>query len=377
MHSTSHDQTAQLSAAPFAGWGSDALPRDYGDVRAEHEAIRCGVAIINLSPAGKLEVSGKNAVQFINGLVTNDIKSLSAGDGTLAAFLDVHGKVIALCRFYQTGQHLLIELDAAGRAKIFQSLSRFLPAGEFFLKDVTEQYALISLQGPRAAALIAALTGQPIAAAPEYHISEHTLGDHSALIAAHARCGETGFDLFVPAEAAPRVWQIILERGQPFGARAIGREALEIARIEAGVPREGSELSEKYILLETGCEQAISYTKGCYLGQEIIARIHWRGQPAKRLMGLLVEAPAAPPQGAELYSTDGKRIGEITSSTHSLALDRLIALGYVHRHYLTPGTELVLKSGESELGQAVVTHTPFIKSEQPPAGSHQPEQTES
>lgn len=333
--------------------------RSDGEVRAEYEALRTGVGVIDFLAAGKLEVSGKNAIQFINGLVTNDVKSLQAGDGVLAAFLDVHGKIVALCRFYQTGRHLFIELDRASGEKVFKNLSRFVPAGEFFLSDVSEHYALISLQGPRAAALIEELTEQPIAETPEYKYSERAIAGQPVFLTTHSRCGESGFDLFVAADAAPRIRQIILERGQPFGARAVGEEAFEMARIEAGVPREGPEISEKYILLETGCDHAVSYTKGCYLGQEIIARIHWRGQPAKRLMGLLIEAEAVPPPGTELYSTDGKRVGEVTSSTRSIALDRVIALGYVHRNYLTPGTELILKNGESELGQAQVTATPF------------------
>ena len=338
---------------------SEAPPRENRDLRAEYEAIRTGVAVIDFSSAGKLEVSGKNAIQFINGLVTNDIKSLTAGDGTVAAFLDVHGKVVAMCRFYQTGRDLLLELDAVSREKVFKNLSRFVPAGEFFINDVSEQYALFSLQGPRAAALISELTTQPIAETPEHKYSERAIAGQPVFITTHSRCGEPGFDLFVTADAAPRLKQIILERGQPFGARAVSEAAFEIARIEAGVPREGPDINEKYILLETGRDDAVSYTKGCYLGQEIIARIHWRGQPAKRLMGLLIEAPEIPPSGTELYSTDGKRVGEVTSSTQSMMLDRIIALGYVHRNYLTSGTELMLKSGDSELGKATVTTIPF------------------
>jgi folate-binding protein YgfZ len=361
MNSTPLQQTHRAAGARFAGDGSGALPHDYGDMRAEYEAIRQGVAVIDLSPAGKLTISGKNSVQFINGLVTNDVKSLQAGEGIEAAFLNVQGKVLSLGRFYQTGQHLLLELEAANREKIFKNLSRFIPAGEFFINDLTEQYALVSLQGPRAAALIEELTGQPMADAPEYKHSERSLAHSPVLIAAHSRTGERGFDLFVLAEASPRVWETILERGPRFGARAVGQAALEIARLEAGIPREGIDVDENHILLEAGYDHAVSYTKGCYLGQEIIARIHWRGQPARRLMGLLVEADEAPPRGAELYAPDGKRVGEVTSSTRSLALERAIALGYVHRHYLTPGTELVLKSGGAELGRAKVTATPFLE----------------
>ena len=167
------------------------MPRSYGNVRAEYEAIRHGVAVIDLSPAGKLEVSGKNAVQFINGLVTNEVKNLPAGDGVQAAFLDTHGKVSALCRIYNTGHHLLLQLDAARREKIYKNLSRFVLAGEFFLTDVTEQQALISLQGLQSAALIESLTGQTISG-EDSKISEGTITDTSVLIATHSRCANQG-----------------------------------------------------------------------------------------------------------------------------------------------------------------------------------------
>ncbi len=337
------------------------IQNDYGNVNAEYEAIRRGVAVIDLSSAGKLQLSGKNAVQFLNGLVSNDVKSLQAGDGVLAAFPNLQGKLIALCRIYNTGADLLIELDGINREKIFKNLSRFVAAGEFFITDVSDRFALISLQGPRSAELIEALTGQPIAGAAEYKISERQLAQSDVLIAAHNRCGETGFDLFVPIEAVPRVREAILSRGKEYGARAVGQSAFEIARIEAGVPREGVDAGEGYIILESELNDAVSYTKGCYLGQEVIARIHWRGQPAKRLRGLLVTADQMPQRGAQLYAGDGKKVGEITSSARSIALDRFIALAYVHRYYLNPGTEFVLKQGETEVGRAQLVEPPFIK----------------
>jgi folate-binding protein YgfZ len=332
---------------------------DYDELRAEYEAIRHGVAVIDLSSAGKLQLSGKNTVQFLNGLVSNDVKSLQPGDGVLAAFPNLQGKLVALSRIYNTGAYLLIELDSINREKIFKNLSRFVPAGEFFVTDVSDQYSLISLQGPRSAELIEALTGHPISTNAEYKISERQMVQSHVFITAHHRCGESGFDLFIPADASPRVWETILSRGREFGARPVGRAAFEIARIEAGIPREGVDAGEDYIILESELNDAVSYTKGCYLGQEVIARIHWRGQPAKRLRGLLVDAEEMPQPGTLLYTGDGKKAGEITSSTRSVALDRFIALAYVHRYYLNPGTEFVLKQGELEVGRAQLVELPF------------------
>lgn len=356
----------QLHEAAGAQYGDDtSLPRSYGDVRAEYAAIRGGVAVIDFSPESKLEVSGQNAVQFINGLVTNEVKTLPSGHGVPAAFLDAHGKVSALCHIYNIDGRLLLLLHPERREKIYDSLKRFTLAGEFFLTDLTEQQALISLQGPRAAALLASLTGAAVSE-NEISITERVIAAQTVLVATHARCGAAGFDLFVAAEAAPQVWQAIIARGAEYGARAVGQAAFEIARIEAAVPREGIDVNNTHILLEAGLDNSVSYTKGCYLGQEIIARIHWRGQPARQLMKLAVSADAPPPAGTELYASDGKKVGAITSSTRSLAGDEIIALGYVHRYYLTPGTELTVRHGETEIGKATVVARPATAAQPQP-----------
>ena len=331
-------------------------PRDYGDVRAEYEALRNAAALLDLSPAAKFELRGKNAIPFINGLITNDVKSLQAGEGTLAAFLNVQGKVVSICRFYQTGEHLLIECDWANREAIFKNLSRFVPAGEFFLTDVTEDVALLSLQGPIAAELFLPLTVQPVEAEPQYRNYQTEINGTDVLLAAHSRAGVAGFDIFLPVAAKASIQQTLLERG----AKLAGSEALEIARLEAGIPREGVDVTDNNILLEAGYENAVSYTKGCYLGQEIIARIHWRGQPARQLRSLLVDAAEPPGKGTELWAADGKKVGEITSSVRSFALEQIIALGYVHRYYLTAGTSFTLKRDGAEQGSATLTETPFV-----------------
>lgn len=331
------------------------------DVPAEYEAIRHGVALLDFSSAGKLQVSGKNSIQFLNGLVSNDVKSLEPGDGVLAAFPNLQGKLLALSRIYNTGAYLLIELDAINREKIFKNLSRFVPAGEFFINDISDQYSLISLQGPRSGGLIEALTGQSLSGVAQYKIFEGQISQSKILIATHNRCGEAGFDLFVAAGDTSQVLETILSRGVEFGVRPAGGLAFEIARIEAGVPREGVDAGEDYIILETELGDAVSYTKGCYLGQEVIARIHWRGQPAKRLRGLLIDSEQLPAPGTEVHANDGKKVGSITSSARSFALDRFIALAYIHRYYIAPGTEFMLKQGETETGRAQLVELPFIK----------------
>ena len=328
-------------------------PRDYGDVRAEYDAIRNTAAVMDMSLTAKLEVSGKNAVQFLNGLVTNDVKSLQAGTGILAAFLNVQGKVVSLCRFYQMGTHLLLEYDFTNREAIFKNLSRFVLAGEFFVNDVSETLGLLSVQGPKSAELLSALTAQTIEAEPEYRSYNGAIAGAKVFLAAHSRCGATGFDVFVPAADKAAIRQVLLDRG----AISVGSEALEIARLEAAIPREGVDVTDANILLEAGYDKAVSYTKGCYLGQEIIARIHYRGQPARQLRSLVIDATEPPSKGTELWAADGKKVGEITSSVNSFALHRIIALGYVHRYYLAVGTSFTLKRDGAEQGTATIVET--------------------
>lgn len=335
------------------------LPADYGDVRAEYETIRQGAALIDLSPTGKLQLTGKNAIQFLNGLVSNDVKTLEPGAGVFACFPTLQGKVAALTVIYHTGAGLLFELTANNREKIFKNLARFIPAGEFFLTDITEERALLSLQGPQAARVLSAAINAPIEFSEARTIRSSAIA--SLQIATRNRTGAAGFDLYVDKSQAAALWQTLLAHG----AQPAGQTALNIARLEAGLPREPDDVNENYLINETNLSEAVSYTKGCYLGQEVIARIHWRGQPAKQLRGLLIDAPSVPATGTEVWATDqsgaAKKVGEITSSAHSFALDRPIALGYVHRYFLTEGQALTLKQGEQEIGQAVLAATPFVK----------------
>lgn len=322
-------------------------------IEAEYLATQTGVAVLDLSRAGKLEISGRNAIQFLNGLVTNDIKSLAPGNGLLAAFLNVQGKVLALARIYRRESSFLLEIDESNREKVFANLSRFVPAGEFQVTDVSAELALISLQGPQSATLLTSLVGDTLGSEPFSHI-EGDIGDTHVHITRHSRFGRVGFDVFLPSGQLQQVWDRVLTAGTAYGARPVSAAVLEVARIAAGVPREPQDVNQNHILLEAGLDEAVSYTKGCYLGQEIIARIHWRGQPAKRLRRLRIKAERVPAAGTELIASDGKRVGEITSAAAvpSGTEHEILALGYVHRYYLAERTRFDLRVDGCSVGEA-------------------------
>jgi len=336
-------------------------------VEAQYRAVRTGVGLFELAGNGWLRLTGKNAIPFLHGLVSNEVRSLEVGAGVLAAFPNLQGKLVALARIYQLETGVLLEVGESNREKVLRNLSRFVLAGEFWIEDLSEAWVGLALEGPGVEKLLSAVAeGWREEPAVEEELTARRLvitriDGVEVWAAAHRRCGEPGYDLFLPREALAGLRERLLGVEVPFPVEEIDREVFEMVRIEAGVPREGQDAGEEYILLETGLDEAISYQKGCYLGQEVIARIHWRGQPARQLRGVLPETPV--PVGTELYATDGslaeRKIGQITSATWSPGLQRPIALGYVHRYYLAPGTIVELKQGESTLGRGEVTDLPF------------------
>jgi folate-binding protein YgfZ len=366
IHKLSLEELHRQLGATFAERDGWLLPSAYGDARAEYEAVRGAhsAGLIDLSPRGRIEVGGGEAVQFLNGLITNDVKTLAPRSWMRAAFPNVQGRLLASVRVARPTEEVsfLIDTEPATHRKVFQSLERFTLAGDFRVKDVTAETAQFALQGERS-----------------YDIAESVLGDSSVgqmspgaaggglwreIYPVIAYCDphtdEPGFDLVCPAGAgAVELWNALTEAG----ARAFGYDAYEVLRVEAGVPRYGVDVSETNVVLEAGQEEeAVSYTKGCYIGQEIIARIHWRGHVAKRLAGLVFSEDGGEPDaaGAKVRSPEGREIGRITSTVFSPRLGRRIALAILKYDYLQPGTAVSVVSGEEEAARAAqVSSLPF------------------
>ncbi|HEX8492325.1 MAG TPA: aminomethyltransferase family protein [Pyrinomonadaceae bacterium] len=337
------------------GW---LLPESYGDAAAEYSVVREGGAgLIDFSSRGRVRVSGTEAVQFLNGLITNDVKALAEGAWMTAAFPNVQGRLVAAARVLHLGDCFLFDTEAATRESVFKTLERFTLAGDFRVADVTDELITLSLQGARAAEIIAITLGSEAASVERGRICTPRWREHSVSIIRATHTSEDGFDLFVNAEHAPALFEALLAAG----ARAIGFAALEILRIEAGLPRHGIDMDETNVVLETGLDEAVSYTKGCYVGQEIIARIHWRGHVAKRLAGLLFEDGREATRESKVRSTDGKEIGRLTSTAFSPRLNKPIALGLIKYDYLAPGTQVRVAAGEEDKRAAQVVELPFVR----------------
>lgn len=356
-------ETHRQHGATFAERDGHMLPSAYGDTRAEYEAVRGGdgAGLVDLSARARIEVSGAEAVQFLNGLITNDVKTLGAGAWMLAAFPNVQGRLLAHARVARPGEEVsfLIDTEPATHEKVFQTLQRFTLAGDFRVRDVTGETAQFSLQGAGARTLIESVLGGAFAqtGGQQQSVAVASWGAARPVTLLHAtHTGEDGYDLVCPSAAAADLWEALTRAG----ARPVGFEAFEVLRVEAGMPRHGVDVTEANVVLEAGRDEAVSYTKGCYIGQEIIARIHWRGHVAKRLAGLVLEDEREPGADAKVKTADGKEIGRITSTVFSPRLARRIALAILKYDYLQPDTQVSVVAGEAELA-ARVAELPFVR----------------
>ena len=304
------------------------------DIDAYNYIRSDGAGFIEM-PRGLITVWGKEAVQFLDGMITNDMKTLEDGQQMLAAFPNAQGRLLAIIRVLRDGERFLIETEDMTKEKVFQNLFRFTFAGDFFVDDLSEKFQYFEIFGPKK------------------DVFNPNVGEKfSGSLAFESAAGAA---YFVPNNLAGDFRSFLFNEN---GCVAISEELYETLRIEAGIPKFGYDMDETTIVPELGLDGMISYTKGCYIGQEIVARIHFRGHVAKQLSGLISEPGAEATgflPGAELRSSDGKNAGKITSVTFSPQLQKQIALAYIRYDYLTSGQSLLC--GDEE---AKVTPVPFI-----------------
>ncbi|MDE3155280.1 MAG: aminomethyltransferase family protein [Acidobacteriota bacterium] len=333
----------------------------------EYRAARDHAGLFDRSARGRIVVTGADAAAFLHGVLTNDITVLAPGQGCYALYLTPQGRLIAdldVLRL-ENGVLLGVHLDVTGAlmARFDQSIF----AEDVCLEDVTAGTAQWHVCGPAAGEIAAAATGSraaTLAALPEYGHVSTTFGGRDARIVATRPTGLRGFDVIVDAADSRAVHQALLDAG----AAELAPETVETLRVEAGVPAFHVDMDETTIPLEAGLEQrAISFTKGCYVGQEVIVRVMHRGhgRVARHLMGLTLEGTDVPAVGDQLRAGD-KDVGRITSAVFSPAFDRPIALAYLQRDWLTPGTAVQVIHGPASW-PAVVAALPFTTGTAPAA----------
>ena len=347
------------AGAAFGEWFGRELPARFSDPGLEHQSVRRAMGLIDLSYRGILELRGKDSTRFLNGMVTSDVKSLKAGSGQYAAMLNIHGKLIADMRIYAVADGYWLDIHEELILNVLQTINRHLIADQVEVRDRSAEFVLLALQGPASVELLAQLGIGRAKDLEEHQHLETTIEGRPVWVIRASETGEEGFVLVTEAGAAVAVWQGLLQAGRDHQLRPVGMEALNTLRIEAGMPWYGIDMDETNLLQEAGLERAASFSKGCYIGQETVVRIAHRGHVNWHLVGLLIGGSDVPEVGAKLRH-DQREVGRITSAVHSPALNRPVALGYVRRERMAPGTILKLRASQGDTTAEIVP-LPFYK----------------
>lgn len=329
---------------------------DYGDWLAEHAALCAAAGVIDLSFRSRICLVGADRARFLHGQVTNDVKKLRVGEGCYAAITTAKGKMESDLNIFALADELLLDFEPGLTGKILQRLEKFIVADDVQIVDAAPHYGLLSVQGPKAEAKVRALglfNELPAKSLGSVKISDATLGE--IYLMNHPRLGTSGFDLFIPNNSLGAVADKLIAAAKQTGGRAVGWQAFEIARIEAGIPRFGADMDETNLPLECGIEaRAVTYNKGCYIGQEVINRIHSVGHVNRELRALHLDTDlkSLPLRGEKLFS-GGKEVGHITSAVKSPQFGN-IALGYVRREVNQIGSELTMRTAAGESPAKIV-----------------------
>jgi folate-binding protein YgfZ len=321
---------------------------DSGDATAEFWALKEAAVLQDRTARSLLRLTGPDRVSFLHGQTTNDVNGLADNTGHEAALLTNKGKMVGWARIFKRTDDLWVEADVGYGPKLLEHLQRSCISEEVEFEDMTGRIVQLGLYGPKASALLSSLReGAPIPELAEHQLLAISLGGIEVTLVGSRGGGLVpGFDLFVDVAKVASLWELLARAGESFGLKSLGETASEWARIEAGVVRYGVDLTEETNPLEANLERAISYNKGCYVGQEVIAKATFRGHVNKKLIGLRFEGEL-PALGSELHQGVGdeaRMVGKVTSAA-KLPDGRSLGLGFVKRDLAKPGVTLQSSTG--------------------------------
>lgn len=315
-----------------------------------YRAARERAATLALEP-GLIVVSGRDRASYLQGLLTNDVVALAAGQGCYSTYLTPQGRMITDLHVYELGDVMLLRLPRTTKDVMLQRLDQFIFSEDVQLADASDAQTALAVVGPAAPELLSAVLtvnadAPPLSAMAMHGVSRVTFQRDTVIATRTDRLGEPGFELIADRSCVESLRVTLLDAG----CVPLDDASVEALRIEAGVPLWGVDMTDETIPLEAGIEhRAISFTKGCYVGQEVIIRVLHRGhgRVARRLVGLLFPADSHVPAPHLPLLAQDVQVGEVTSAAWSPAFERPLALGYVKRDFVAPGTSLVAPDGVS------------------------------
>ncbi len=350
--------------AVWEQFGEWELPAHYGSIEGEVRQVRGSGGIIDRSFMARLLITGEDRVNFLQGMITNNIHLVSLEKGIHSLMVTVKGRIVADFFIMGLEEGLLLIQQPDLLTKVQEILDRYIISSDVQLRDVGEQWGQFSLHGPNSLRLLEKVLGTSLKRKEPFSVEVHDLSHQKVWIVAQQELGEEGFDVLTPAENAPSLWNILIAEGVGLGILPFGMRAYEILRIEAGTPLYGREMDETFFPLESGLDEAVSYDKGCYLGQETLTRMKFRGHANRHRIGFELRSKGTPKKGDPLWY-EGKESGFVTSTTYSPSLNKTIGMACVRREVSTPGTRLTIQSESGEF-EVIVRQLPFVGFETKP-----------
>ncbi len=331
----------------------------FTDPHQEHCAVRQGVGVIDLSHRGRLHLTGNDRAAYLHRIISNDVEGLAVGAGNYATILTNRGKIIADLKVYAFEDSIGIDTNAETTSILYQELDKYLIADDVTIEVIMERTGVVGVHGPNAPELLRDAYGFDVEQLPEHHSVAHEIDGRRIICICANETGEVGYNLYTESESMEWLWDTTLMKGRTFSAQPVGLTALNSLRIEAGIPRYGAELDDSILPLEAELEQAINFEKGCYIGQEIVARMKYRGHPNRLLRGFEITSDTPPQKGDRLFDGD-KDVGWLTSVIVSPTFGKTIGMGYVRIAFTDEGSQVEVETADGRVN-ATVRLLPFYQ----------------
>src|SRR5260221_8496241 len=335
----------QQAGAKMGVWFGCALPDDFGDWQREYWFAHKSVALIDKNYRAYLSFTGPDRVRYLNAILTNNIKDLAAGHGIVSLLLNPQGHILAEVETYAVADRLLCVSYSMIRERLIEVLEKFIIMDDVTLIDETPRYGTLALEGPKAAALVKEVSGADLTKYEDLSTRGGKVGSIPCFITKRSPGGVPGAEFLTESGKLPELWQVLLDAVRWHEGAPMGYAALSATRLAQGVPWFGYDFGEKQIPHEAGLQDShISYTKGCYTGQEIVERVRSRGQVNRQRIRLTFSGDAVPAPET-LLTVDGKEVGTVTRAGRIWDPTRVIGMGYVRKEANAPGTVLQWSGG--------------------------------
>jgi folate-binding protein YgfZ len=353
-----------LGAAGIGEYRGAATAVRFGDPQAEFMALRTGCGVYDLGFRAKISLTGGDRVRWLNGMVTNNVRDLAAGQGVYSFLLNPQGHILGDLYAYNRGESITIDTDLGQAEKILATFDHYIIMDDVEVANLSEQLTALGISGPKSADVLASAGFTLQEMQPLQVQSVMWRGTECAVVRGED-ADHLAYEIWIAPAAVSQLWDAFVAAG----ASPVGSDALEMHRIVSGIPRYGVDIRERDLPQETEQARALNFNKGCYVGQEIVERIRSRGAVHRKFTGFLAEGAAPVAAGTKVVAGE-KEIGEITSSAYlqlpdpSPGAGKTVALGYIRREVGVPGREVMIGSAKTTVVQLPITDAVLARAEQ-------------